>query len=79
MQEAEFWKQRIDRENLYAASLRPAPPSELGSGLSSKVSSRASSITRTKMEHLESMLIEERLKRKQLEQRLSELEQTIEK
>mmetsp|Transcript_41312 Transcript_41312/g.101953 ORF Transcript_41312/g.101953 Transcript_41312/m.101953 type:complete len:80 (-) Transcript_41312:70-309(-) len=64
-------KQRVDRENMVAL-LRPLPSaSEVGTTRSS--SSRlttATSVTRTKIENLELMLLEERLKRKDLERKV---------
>ncbi|KAG8467167.1 hypothetical protein KFE25_000483 [Diacronema lutheri] len=76
VQEAEFWKQRVERENLHA-SLRSMPAlSDVGSALGSKVSG-ASSSTRSKIEHLETMLHEERSKRKALERKLDALERIV--
>lgn len=71
VQEAEFWKQRVDRENSFASRRQP-PPSEIGSMATTKLS-RASSTTRTKIENLEHMLLEERLKRQELERKLETL------
>lgn len=80
VQEAEFWKQRVDRENLFAAYRNFAgyvPPSESGSSRSSRTGrtgmSRASTATRNKIDSLEKMLLEERSKREEIEKKLQSL------
>mmetsp|Transcript_23957 Transcript_23957/g.70586 ORF Transcript_23957/g.70586 Transcript_23957/m.70586 type:complete len:94 (-) Transcript_23957:464-745(-) len=71
VQEAEFWKQRVDRENLYATyrNVSGFVPSEAPSSARS-TASRASSVTRNKIQNLEQMLMDERSKRQELEKKL---------
>lgn len=71
VQGAEFWKQRIERENFYSS--QRFADEDTSSVAGSSTSSKISSVTRAKIQSLEKVLEEEREKRMAIEKRLESI------